>query len=30
MEDMDPVVLPRTRCVDVNPASPNIAVSTAK
>ncbi len=25
MEDMDPVVLPKDRKTDVNPASPNIA-----
>jgi clan AA aspartic protease len=30
MEDMDLVVLPRSRQVAVNPASPNIAVSIAK
>ena len=30
MEDMDLVVMPRTRRVDVNPESPNIAVSTVK
>ena len=30
MEDMDLVVLPRSRRVDVNPESPNIAVSTVK
>lgn len=30
MEDMDLVVSPRTRSVDVNPASPHIAVSIAK
>jgi clan AA aspartic protease len=30
MEDMDLVVVPRTRTVDVNPASPNVASSTAK
>ena len=27
MEDMDLIVIPRTRTVDVNPASPNIATS---
>lgn len=30
MEDMDLVVLPKERKLDVNPASPNIASSTAK
>ena len=30
MEDMDLVVTPRTRVVDVNPNSPNIATSVAK
>ena len=30
LEDMDLVVLPRSRRVDVNPESPNIAVSTVK
>lgn len=30
MEDMDLVVIPRSRKVDVNPASPNIAASIAK
>ena len=30
MEDMDLIVIPRTRSVDVNPANPNIAVSLAK
>ena len=30
MEDMDLVVMPRTRQIDVNPESPNIAVSIAK
>lgn len=30
MEEMDLVVVPRTRSVDVNPESPNIAVSIAK
>jgi clan AA aspartic protease len=30
MEDMDLVVLPRDRHVDVNPANPNVAVSLAK
>lgn len=30
MEDMDLVVIPRSRQVDVNPESPNIAVSTVK
>jgi clan AA aspartic protease len=29
MEDMDLVVVPRTRTVDVNPASPNVASSVA-
>jgi clan AA aspartic protease len=30
MEDMDLVVIPRTRSVDVNPDSPNVATSLAK
>jgi hypothetical protein len=30
MEDMDLVVIPRTRTLDVNPASPNMATSIAK
>ena len=30
MEDMDLVVVPRTRTIDVNPNSPNIATSIAK
>ncbi|MBM3327050.1 MAG: clan AA aspartic protease [Calditrichaeota bacterium] len=30
MEDMDLVVIPRTRRVDVNPASPNMATSIVK
>jgi clan AA aspartic protease len=30
MEDMDLVVIPRTRTVDVNPASPNIVTSIVK
>jgi clan AA aspartic protease len=30
MEDLDLVVLPRKRIVDVNPASPNIGTSVAK
>ena len=30
MEDMDLVVIPRTRSIDVNPASPNVATSFAK
>jgi len=30
MEDMDLVVIPRTRTLDINPNSPNIATSTAK
>jgi clan AA aspartic protease len=30
MEDMDLVVIPKTRTLDVNPLSPNIATSTAK
>ncbi len=30
MEDMDLVIVPRTRAVDVNPDSPNIATSHAK
>jgi len=30
MEDMDLVVIPRTRTLDVNPKSPNIATTIAK
>jgi hypothetical protein len=30
MEDMDLVILPNTKKLDVNPASPNIATSVAK
>ena len=30
MEDMDLVIIPKTRTVDVNPNSPNIATSVAK
>jgi hypothetical protein len=30
MEDMDLVVIPRSRSIEVNPASPNIATSFAK
>jgi clan AA aspartic protease len=30
MEDMDLVIIPKTRTVDVNPDSPNIASSVAK
>jgi clan AA aspartic protease len=30
MEDMDLVVIPRTRAVDVNPDSPNVATSLVK
>ena len=30
MEDMDLVIIPRTRALDVNPSSPNIARSIAK
>jgi len=30
MEDMDLVIIPKTRAVDVNPNSPNIATSQAK
>lgn len=30
MEDMDLVIVPKTRAVDVNPDSPNIATSQAK
>jgi clan AA aspartic protease len=30
MEDMDLVVIPRDRSIDVNPASPNVATSLAK
>lgn len=30
MEDMDLVIIPKTRIVDVNPGSPNIATSVVK
>ncbi len=30
MEDMDLVIIPKTRILDVNPSSPNIATSIAK
>lgn len=30
MEDMDLVIIPKTRTLDVNPSSPNIAVSIVK
>jgi hypothetical protein len=30
MEDMDLVVIPRSRSIGVNPASPNVATSFAK
>lgn len=30
MEDMDLVIIPKTRTVDINPFSPNIATSIAK
>ena len=30
MEDMDLVIVPKTRSLDVNPSSPNIATSIAK
>ncbi len=30
MEDMDMVIIPKTRTLDVNPSSPNIASSIAK
>jgi clan AA aspartic protease len=30
MEDMDLVIIPRTRTLDVNPDSPNVATSLAK
>ena len=30
MEDMDLVIVPRTRTIDVNPESPNVASSIAK
>jgi clan AA aspartic protease len=30
MEDMDLVIIPKTRTLDVNPGSPNIATSVAK
>jgi len=30
MEDMDLIVIPRSRSIDVNPASPNVATSFAK
>ncbi len=30
MEDMDLVIIPRTRTLDINPASPNVATSVVK
>jgi hypothetical protein len=30
MEDMDLIVIPNTRTIDVNPGSPNIATSIVK
>jgi hypothetical protein len=30
MEDMDLIIIPRTRKVDVNPDSPNVATTVAK
>jgi len=30
MEDMDLVIIPKTRVLDVHPKSPNIATSVAK
>lgn len=30
MEDMDLIIIPRTRSLDINPESPNIATSIAK
>ena len=30
MEDMDLIILPKTKVLDVNPASPNVATSVAK
>ena len=30
MEDMDLIIIPKTRSIDVNPLSPNIATSIAK
>jgi len=30
MEDMDLVVIPRSRTIDINPESPNLAISIAK
>jgi clan AA aspartic protease len=30
MEDMDLIIIPRTRTIDVNPESPNIATSVVK
>jgi hypothetical protein len=30
MEDMDLVIIPRTRTLDVNPASPNVATFVIK
>ncbi len=30
MEDMDLVIMPRTRTIDINPISPNISTSIAK
>jgi hypothetical protein len=30
MEDMDLVIIPRTRTLDVNPGSPNVATTVVK
>jgi hypothetical protein len=30
MEDMDLIIIPKTRTVDVNPESPNVATSIVK
>jgi len=30
VEDMDLIIIPKTRSIDVNPSSPNIATSIAK
>ena len=30
MEDMDPVIIPKTRTLDINPSSPNVATSVVK
>jgi hypothetical protein len=30
MEDMDLVIVPRTRTIDINPASPDVATTVVK